>query len=97
MVQVGGRWRFTLHTSSTVYHLDHKFFKKVELLPGTNPVAAHHFEVNEFHYLAFANYQDNKGETRKNEQITLVLHDLVFKHTEELTNPVLHILVLSVL
>lgn len=70
MVQVAGEqgeWqrRFTLHTSSTVYRWMGKYFDRVELLPGTNPVAAHHFKINEFHYLAFANYQDNKGETRR--------------------------------
>ncbi|XP_050727913.1 uncharacterized protein LOC127004357 isoform X2 [Eriocheir sinensis] len=62
MVHVAGQQdHFNLHTSSTVYRLRGTHFDRYELLPGTNPVAAHHFEVNEFHYLAFANYQDNKG------------------------------------
>lgn len=68
MVDVNGevgalQRRFTLHTSSSVYRWKGKYFDRVELLPGTNPVAAHHFKVNKFHYLAFANYQDNQGKT----------------------------------
>lgn len=58
----GQQDHFNLHTSSTVYRLRGTHFDRYELLPGSNPVAAHHFEVNEFHYVAFANYHDNIGE-----------------------------------
>lgn len=79
MVPVPGEYgksqkRFTFHTSSIVYHWNSEYFDKVEMLPGTNPVAAHHFEINEFHYLAFANYQDNKGETQRFWDTGEVLH-----------------------
>ena len=59
-----GQDRFTRHTTSSIYHWRGAYPDRVELLPGTNPMAAHHFMVNEFHYLAFANFQNNKGETR---------------------------------
>lgn len=52
----------TRHTTSALYRWIGNHFDSWELLPGTNPVAAHHFMVNEFHYLAFANFQNNKGE-----------------------------------
>lgn len=64
IVGKAGHQRLTLHTNSNVYRWMGKYFDRVEMLPGTNPVAAHHFKINEYHYLAFANYQDNTGETQ---------------------------------
>ncbi|MPC15421.1 Thrombospondin-type laminin G domain and EAR repeat-containing protein [Portunus trituberculatus] len=63
---------FTRHTTSALYCWIGNHFDNWELLPGNNPVAAHHFMVNEFHYLAFANFQNNKGQHN--------CHSMIFRY-----------------
>ncbi|XP_063865674.1 uncharacterized protein LOC135103412 isoform X1 [Scylla paramamosain] len=63
---------FTRHTTSALYRWIGNHFDNWELLPGTSPVAAHHFMVNEFHYLAFANFQNNKGQHN--------CHSMIFRY-----------------
>merc|ERR1739838_282195 len=52
-------------TESTMYHWTGSYFQKIEeggTLPGNNIRSLKHFQAANNHYLAMANYQNNKGE-----------------------------------
>ncbi|XP_050727917.1 uncharacterized protein LOC127004358 isoform X2 [Eriocheir sinensis] len=56
--------RTTYHTSSLLYHWNDHYFDGLQqrVLPGTNPHAVTHFTIGRQHFVAMANFQNNKGQ-----------------------------------
>ncbi|XP_069192402.1 streptococcal hemagglutinin-like [Procambarus clarkii] len=52
----------TYHTTSRIYRWTGLYFDVVQELPTTDPRAAHHFTIHKHHFLAIANFKNNKGE-----------------------------------
>lgn len=55
--------RTTYHTTSLLYHWTDHYFDALQqrVLPGTNPHAVTHFTIGRQHFVAMANFQNNKG------------------------------------
>nr|XP_053631323.1 uncharacterized protein LOC128687784 [Cherax quadricarinatus] len=63
----------TYHTTSRLYQWMGLYFDVLQELPATSPRAVHHFMINNFSFLAVANFKNNKGQHN--------CHSLVYRYS----------------
>ncbi|XP_071528664.1 uncharacterized protein [Panulirus ornatus] len=49
------------HTTSRLYHWTGEYFDVLQELPGTYPRSVKHFVIQNLHFIAMANFRNNKG------------------------------------
>ncbi|XP_071527825.1 uncharacterized protein [Panulirus ornatus] len=59
---VRGPTSTTYHTTSKIYYWTGQYFDFLHQLPGTHPTSVRHFKTKDHHFIAMANFINNKGQ-----------------------------------